>query len=70
MAADKNGFSTIAFPALGTGKLAYPYINVARTMLKAVNDFGRQYPDTCINTVYIILHESEMECKKVKPWVC
>lgn len=53
----RDGFSTIAFPALGTGALGYPYIPVAKTMMECVCEFGEQHPETCIQTVYIVVHE-------------
>lgn len=61
----KNGYKTVAFPALGTGKLNYPYISVARAIKESVTEFGRQHPKTCLETVYIILHETETECIQV-----
>ncbi|XP_062591829.1 uncharacterized protein LOC134253316 isoform X4 [Saccostrea cucullata] len=63
-ATEKHKFTSIAFPALGTGNLGYPFIHVAQTMLKAVNDYGKQFPNTCIKTVHIVLHDSEKECIK------
>ncbi|KAK3610479.1 hypothetical protein CHS0354_016669 [Potamilus streckersoni] len=37
--ADQKGMSSIAFPALGTGKLEYPYRDVAWAMFEAVEEF-------------------------------
>lgn len=62
---ERKGFRTIAFPALGTGKLGYPYIPVAKTMMECVNDFGKQHPETCIQTVYIVVHDQDIHCLQV-----
>lgn len=62
---DRNGYCSIAIPALGTGKLFYSYIHVARTMLKAVEEYGKAFPETGIKRVLFVLHPSEQECIKV-----
>lgn len=61
----KEGYKTIAFPALGTGKLGYSYISVAKAMKETLIEFGKQNPDTFVETVYIILHEKEKQCIQV-----
>lgn len=65
LAMERRGFRTIAIPALGTGRLGYPYIPVAKTMMECVTDFGKQHPETCIQTVYIVVHDQDMHCLQV-----
>ena len=62
---ESKKYKTIAFPALGTGNLLYPYISAAKAMKEALTDFGKQHPNTCVETVYIILHEKETQCLQV-----
>lgn len=62
---ETGGLHTIAFPVLGTGTLCYPYIPVAKTIMECVTDFGKQHPKTCIQTVYIVVHEAETSCAQV-----
>nr|XP_022339296.1 uncharacterized protein LOC111134504 isoform X2 [Crassostrea virginica] len=69
-AVEKEGFSSVALPALGTGKLKYSYLHVARTMLKAVEEYGKAFPQTRIKRVYFVLHQSDQECLKTFSHVC
>lgn len=62
---EKDSLHTIAFPVLGTGRLGYPYIPVAKTIIECVTDFGKQHPKTCIQTVYIVVHEADTHCAQV-----
>lgn len=66
---DNLGLETIAFPALGTGKLEYPYIHVARTMQKAVYEYGILFPRTCIKKVIFALYKEDRECIKVNIFI-
>ena len=61
----EKGYKTIAFPALGTGNLCFPYISVAKAIKEALTEHGTQHPSTGVETVYIILHETEEQCIQV-----
>ena len=65
MEMEDKSYKTIAFPALGTGNLCYPYISVARAIKEALTEHGKQHPSTSVETVYIILHETEGQCIQV-----
>ncbi|XP_052083507.1 uncharacterized protein LOC127720795 [Mytilus californianus] len=52
--AEERKMTSIAFPALGTGKLGYPPCFVAKTMFAAVDDYERTNP-TYLKQVYIVL---------------
>ena len=62
---DIKSFRSIAIPALGTGNLKYSYLHVARTMVKAVEEYGKAFPNTGIKKVIFVLHESDEECIQV-----
>ncbi|XP_052077921.1 protein mono-ADP-ribosyltransferase PARP14-like [Mytilus californianus] len=63
-AATKSGFSSIAFPALGTGNLGYPKSEVARMMFSNVEMFGRNNPSTSITDVRFVIYEKDTEVLK------
>ncbi|CAG2248586.1 unnamed protein product [Mytilus edulis] len=54
--ADKKGFRSIAFPAMGTGKLNYPRDLVAKHMYKCVEDFSSKNPKSTITEVFFVLY--------------
>ena len=57
--AHSQQLSSVAFPALGTGNRKYPWKKVAKTMLDVIDDFGRQYQDTPIKEVRVVLYEKD-----------
>lgn len=63
--ANKAGFTSIAFPALGTGNLGYPKTEVARMMFSNVEVFGRNNPTTSIKDVRFVIYEKDIEVLKV-----
>ncbi|XP_065935359.1 uncharacterized protein [Magallana gigas] len=60
---EKDGYKSIAFPALGTGKLGYPYNPVARTMTNLIHAYGKKNPQTKIERVYFFLYDEEELCR-------
>lgn len=63
---EKDGFKSIAFPALGTGKLGYPYYPVAQTMCNVIHAYGKKNPRTKIERVHFFLYDKEELCKSVR----
>ncbi|CAG2248584.1 PARP10_14_15 [Mytilus edulis] len=57
--ADKKGFRSIAFPAMGTGKLNYPRDLVAKHMYKCVDDFSSKNPKSTIAEVFFVLYHKD-----------
>ncbi|XP_078364642.1 protein mono-ADP-ribosyltransferase PARP14-like isoform X2 [Oculina patagonica] len=57
--AEKNGISSISFPAIGTGNLGIPAKSCAETMLSAISDFNNQQP-TSIQLIKMIVFQTEM----------
>ncbi|XP_065925390.1 protein mono-ADP-ribosyltransferase PARP14 isoform X4 [Magallana gigas] len=58
--ADKNLMSSMAFPALGTGRLGYPPDLAAKTMLKCCRDFLRQKRSTLLKEIiFVVYHEDK-----------
>ena len=64
-AASHGGFSSIAFPALGTGQLGYPRDAVAQTMLTAIDTFQRSNPSTSLREVRIVLYPKDKQTIQV-----
>ncbi|CAC5392514.1 Protein mono-ADP-ribosyltransferase PARP15 [Mytilus coruscus] len=57
--ADKKGFRSIAFPAMGTGNLNYPRDLVAKHMYKCVDDFSSKNPKSTITEVFFVLYHRD-----------
>ncbi|XP_060607707.1 protein mono-ADP-ribosyltransferase PARP14-like [Ruditapes philippinarum] len=51
-----RGYSSIAFPALGTGLLKYPAVNVAQTTFQCIEDFSNRNTSTSLKFVNIIIY--------------
>ncbi|XP_061196800.1 uncharacterized protein LOC133205077 [Saccostrea echinata] len=60
---EKDNYTSIAFPALGTGRLGYPYFQVAMKMFNVVRAYGRENPDTKIEKVLFLVHDQDTICK-------
>ncbi|KAH3785050.1 hypothetical protein DPMN_163133 [Dreissena polymorpha] len=54
--ADKDGHSSIAFPAIGTGAQKFPISDVAKTMLSSVDWFSRHYNKSSVVLVRIVIY--------------
>jgi len=63
--ADKNGMKSIAFPALGTGVLAFPCDIVASTMYRAANTYLQGKTDSGITKVYFVIWKDDTAALKV-----
>lgn len=53
--ADKKGWRSLAFPALGTGIYMVLNTTCARAFKSAIPDFFDNNPDSCVNNVYLCL---------------
>ncbi|KAJ8316973.1 hypothetical protein KUTeg_004877 [Tegillarca granosa] len=62
--ADNNGYSTIAFPALGTGNLGFPRDIVAKEMFQCVTDFSIGHPRCNITEVRFVVYDKDIACVK------
>jgi hypothetical protein len=67
---EEDNYTSIAFPVLGTGKLAYPYFPVIKTMLNAVKAYGKEKPNTKIERVCFIVHDKDVYCQTVIIYLC
>ena len=56
---------TIAFPAIGTGRLKYPIDIVATEMFWAVHEFGNEHPHTTLKEVQFVLYTDDQAAFKV-----
>ncbi|XP_021356001.1 uncharacterized protein LOC110452052 isoform X2 [Mizuhopecten yessoensis] len=57
--ADKKKYSTISFPALGTGNLGYPRDLVAKTMFDTVNSYFNEGKDSSIESVSFVVYPKD-----------
>lgn len=64
-AAEQNNFSSIAFPAIGTGACGFPGPVVASTMFDAIEKFAENYPNTQIRRVQIVIWKDDAATVKV-----
>ena len=63
--ANQRGYTSLAFPVLGTGNLGYPYDVVAQTMLGAVDQFYQTSPSTSLREVKIVVYQADKHIFKV-----
>ena len=57
--AEKQGISSISFPAIGTGNLGIPAKSCAETMLSAISDFNDKQP-TSMQLIKMIIFQRDM----------
>ena len=65
MKANARGLSSIAFPALGTGKLQFPPDKVADAMFQAVSKFNRNVGLKTLKTVLFVVSEKDPKILEV-----
>ncbi|KAK3085052.1 hypothetical protein FSP39_023555 [Pinctada imbricata] len=58
--ADDANVKTLAFPALGTGKLGYPEKIVAEKMFEAIKAFSERHKKTSITKVKFVIYEEDI----------
>ena len=63
--AHKLGMSTLALPALGTGRLGYPSAIVAKIISDAVLTFTSSNPNTSLNKVVIVVYHKDTSVRQV-----
>ncbi len=59
--ADENGFTSIAFPALGTGALHFPFRVVASIMFNVVRNFGEMHPKSRLKDVRFVIYDKDKD---------
>ncbi|KAK3729577.1 hypothetical protein QZH41_017197 [Actinostola sp. cb2023] len=57
--ADKRGFLSIAFPAIGTGNLGFPRDIVAKVFFDEVDQFKKNHPQTSLMEVHFVLFHKD-----------
>ena len=58
--ADRQGYSSIAFPAMGTGAQGYPKDEVANEMFKCVADYFKRHGNSGLTSVhFVIFHRDD-----------
>nr|KAG5698672.1 hypothetical protein BaRGS_022560 [Batillaria attramentaria] len=57
--ASNNQYTSLAFPALGTGNLNYPRDTVARVMFRVVREFEQAMPTTSLRSVRIVVYHKD-----------
>lgn len=64
--ASNTGYTSLVFPALGTGNLQYPRDESARTMLEAIDRFQRANPSTSVKAVRIVVYQKDIQTVQVR----
>lgn len=57
--ADKRKFSSISFPAIGTGKASFPRDVVARAFFEEAESFKSKNPQTTVNEVHLVIYPKD-----------
>ncbi|XP_052082724.1 uncharacterized protein LOC127720265 isoform X3 [Mytilus californianus] len=68
--AEKDKCKSIAFPVLGTGKLQYPWGDVARTMRNAFWKFKLHYRHANLKEIRVVLHpDDKRSIEAFETWI-
>jgi poly [ADP-ribose] polymerase 10/14/15 len=54
-ASDKR-YTSLVFPALGTGQLRYPSEEMAQVMLETIDGFQKSHPSTTLRDIRIVIY--------------
>lgn len=65
-AANDSSYTTLVFPAMGTGQLGYPRDQVAEMMYQAVIDFDRKSAGPNLKHIKFICFPGDLETCEVK----
>ncbi|KAK3598400.1 hypothetical protein CHS0354_019803 [Potamilus streckersoni] len=57
---NKDGFTSIAFPALGTGNLGYPKDFVAKEMFQYISNYGKDDPSSSVKDVRFVVYQRDL----------
>ncbi|KAL3864768.1 hypothetical protein ACJMK2_006424 [Sinanodonta woodiana] len=57
---EKNGYTSIAFPALGTGNLGFPKDIVAKEMFKHISTYSRDNPSSSVTDVRFVVYQKDI----------
>jgi poly [ADP-ribose] polymerase 10/14/15 len=63
--ANASKYTSIAFPALGTGALGFPADTVAQIMFETVDAFEAKHPDTSLRTVRFVVWSEDKATARV-----
>lgn len=63
--ADREGHTSIALPALGTGNLGYPAQDVARCMINAIIEYIGDNSSSTIRNVKIVIYTADRQTQSV-----
>lgn len=64
--ADKSGYKSIAFAAMGTGGMKYPAPLVAKHMYSEVRKYSGGNPNCSVKNVHFVLYPKDKETIKVR----
>ena len=65
MAAHTAKMTSIALPAIGTGRLGVPHDVAAKLMFDEAIDFSQTNPSTTLQTICFVLYDKDRESLKV-----
>ena len=64
--ASNRRFTSIGFPAMGTGNLHFPRDIVAESMFSTVIEFSKANPNTSLKDVRFILYDKDLPTVEVR----
>ena len=64
--ASNTGYTSLVFPALGTGRLSYPQDETACIMLEAVDRFQWANAFTSLRDVRIVVYQKDQQTVQVE----
>lgn len=64
---ENRGFSSVAFPVLGTGAvLRFPHSLASKVLLEEINGFEQSRASRASFNIHIVIHPNDKESSKVK----
>ena len=63
--ADAHNFTSIAFPAIGTGALGFPHDVTASCMFDEVTQYGQIHRKTNLKKVIFVIYDKDQKSKDV-----
>ena len=64
--ATQREYQSVAFPALGTGKLGFQPKEVARCMIETMVDYVEKHPDSSIQLIEIVIYHNDVLALQVR----
>lgn len=63
--ASGQGYTSVAFPVLGTGNCSFPHDVVAQTMLRAMEEFQDTRPLSPLREITVVIYHTDTQILQV-----